>query len=48
MADIPVQAGFDRVASVNKCRGVREVELEVMARYSEPRTEAHGSRIRDA
>src|ERR1051326_4044584 len=48
MANVPVQAGFDGVILVNKSRGMREVELEVVPRYSEPCTEAHGSGIRDA
>src|SRR4029453_5945282 len=46
MADVPVQPRFDAVILVKKRRGVRDIELEVMARYSESGTEADGSRIR--
>ena len=48
MADVPVEAGFDGVVPVKKSRRMRQVELKVMAGYSEPRTEAHRRRIRDA
>ena len=48
MADVPVEAGFDSVVPVKKSSRMRQVELKVMAGYSEPRTEPDRRRICDA
>src|SRR5215510_14113298 len=48
MRDVPIQPSFDRVFIVDKSGGVREIELKVMTRYPESRSEAYCRRVCDS
>src|SRR5262249_11739150 len=48
MRDVPIQARLNRVFIVNKSRGVREIELKVVPRQSESRSEAYCRRVCDS
>src|SRR5262249_21517758 len=48
MSEVPIEPCFDRVFIVDKSGGMREIELKVVTRYPESRSEAYCRRVCDS